>query len=203
MRLSRWGPSLLAVLFLPTLRVHAGLYYSGEAIAPLPSQWRGFLIDQRLLRTVGFKPASGGPSNPLRQRYEKAIAELERVSRSRKLNADELADLGALHVRLGNVPRAIEVLRTAQRDHPRHFKITSNLGTAWQLHGDLAQAEACLREAVRLAPGRLHPAEELQLKLVRLRQREARGADGLDELLPLRFVNDKDEYEPGKLGVLQ
>ena len=95
MRLFRWGLPLLAVLCLSTPHARAGLYYSGEAIAPLPSQWRGFLIDQRLLRTLGFKPASGGPSNPLRQRYEKASAELEKASRARKLNADELADLGA------------------------------------------------------------------------------------------------------------
>src|SRR5438132_14297926 len=103
MRLSRWGLPLLAVLFLPTVRARAGLDYSGEEIALLPSQWRGFLIDQRLLRTLGFKAASGGPSNPLRQRYEKAVAELEKVSRARKLSADELADLGAVHVRLGNL----------------------------------------------------------------------------------------------------
>ena len=25
----------------------AGLYYSGETIADLPSQWRGYLLDQR------------------------------------------------------------------------------------------------------------------------------------------------------------
>src|SRR5262249_31244348 len=166
----------------------AWLYYSGEEIAPLPSQWRGFLIDQRLLRTLSLKPAPGMPSNPLRQRYEKAVAELEKASRSRQLSADELADLGALHVRLGNVPRAFGVLRLAQRDHPRHFKITSTLGTAWQIHGDLAQAEAYLREAVRLAPGRLQPAEELQRKLVQMRQREARGSQDLDDLLGVRFV---------------
>src|SRR5947209_5218316 len=201
MRLSRWGLPLLAVLFLPTLRARAGLYYSGEEIAPLPSQWRGFLIDQRLLRTLGFKPVTGVSSNPLRQRYEKAVAEREKASRSRKLSADEWADLGALHVRLGNVPRAVEVLRAAQREHPRHFKVTSNLGTAWQLQGDLGQAEACLREAVRLAPGRLQPAEECQLRLVRLRQREPRGAQDLDDLFGMRFVNDKGEYEPGRLGV--
>src|SRR5262249_6770303 len=117
MRLSRWGLPLL-VLFLPPLSVRAGLYYSCEEISPLPAQWRGFLLDQRLLRTLGFKPTSGGPSNPLRQRYEKAVAKLEKTSRSRKLSADELADLGGLHVRLGNLPRAIEVLRAAQRDHP-------------------------------------------------------------------------------------
>ncbi|MBI1915903.1 MAG: hypothetical protein HYS12_14385, partial [Planctomycetes bacterium] len=203
MCLFRWGLPLFAILSLPPPHARAGLYYSGEEIAPLPSQWRGFLIDQRLLRTLSFKPASGVPSNPLRQRYEKAVTELEKASRLRKLSADELADLGALHVRLGNGPRAIEVLRAAQRDHPRHFKITSNLGTAWQMHGDLVQAEACLREAVRLAPGRLQPAEELQRKLVQSRQRETRGAQDLDNLLDVHFVNDKGEYEPGRLGAVQ
>jgi hypothetical protein len=202
MRLSRWGLPLLAVFFLPAPRARAGLYYSGEEIAPLPSQWRGFLLDQRLLRTLGFKPAPGGPSNPLRQRYEKAVVELAKAH-SRRLSADELADVGALYVRLGNVSRAIEVLRAAQRDHPHHFKITSNLGTAWQMQGDLVQAEACLREAVRLAPGRLQPAEELQHKLVQLRQREPRGSQELDDLLGVRFVNDKGEYEPGRLGAVQ
>src|SRR5262245_61350951 len=125
MRLFRWGPPLLVLLLTSAPHARAGLYYSGEEIAPLPAQWRGFLIDQRLLRTLAFKPMSKTPANPLRQRYEKAVAELDRASRSRKLSADELADLGALHVRLGNVPRAVEVLRGAQREHPRHFKITS------------------------------------------------------------------------------
>src|SRR5438552_18495945 len=104
MCLFRWGLSLLAVLIFSTPPARAGLYYSGEEIAPLPSQWRGFLLDQRLLRNLAFRPLPGTPANPLRQRYEKALAGLETAARSRKLTADEQADLGALCVRLGNVP---------------------------------------------------------------------------------------------------
>jgi hypothetical protein len=188
-----------AILSGPSV-ARAGLYYSGEEIAPLPSQWRGFLIDQRLLRSVATNPAS-----PLSQRYARAAAELEKKAKqpSGKLTADEAADLGALCVRLGKVPRAVEVLRAAQRQHPRHFRIAANLGTAWQLHGELAQAEACLREAVRLAPGKLQRAEEYHLKLVRLRMHEGRNPQGLDDLLGVRFVNDKGEFEPGKFGAAQ
>ncbi len=177
----------------------AGLYYSGEEVAPLPSLWRGFLLDQRLLRTLAFPPGPGQPGNPLRPRYEKALAELEKSARDRKPTADELADLGALYVRLGNVARAVEVLRAAQRQHPRHFRVAANLGTAWHLHGDLAQAEAALREAVRLAPPAQRQAEEYHLRLVRLRQREPRGTQALDDLLGVRFVNDRGEYDPGAL----
>src|SRR5206468_972495 len=84
---------------------------------------------------------------PLRSRYAEALAKLEKTSRERKLTADELADLGALYVRLGDPARAVELLHLAQRDHPNHFRICANLGTAWQVHGDLEQAAACWLQA--------------------------------------------------------
>src|SRR5436853_2398513 len=91
---------LLAVLTLPALS-RAGLHYSGETPAELPSQWRGFLIDHRALRMIGVPPAAGAPWHLLREQYEEASRELEAVSKKRALNADAAADLGALHVRLG------------------------------------------------------------------------------------------------------
>ena len=45
--------ALLLFAFVPST-VRAGLHYSGEEINPLPSQWRGFLLDQRLLRGLAF-----------------------------------------------------------------------------------------------------------------------------------------------------
>jgi Tfp pilus assembly protein PilF len=195
--------SVCSLLLLTVSSARAGLHYSGEEIAPLPSQWRGFLIDQRLLRNVSIKPRPGVQASPLRQHYEKAADELQKAARSRALTADESADLGALLIRLGEVPRAIEVLREAHRTHPRHYKIVSNLGTAWQLHGDLPQAEATLREAVKLAPGVFQRAEDYQLRLIRLRLRQPRNAQDLDNLLDIRFVGDKGEYEPGRLAADQ
>src|SRR5439155_23573863 len=132
----------------------AGLYYSGEPIAELPSQWRGFLLDQRTLRNIAVKPSATVPPSPTRVQYEEAAAKLEKALRERKLTADEFADLGAVYIRLGETTKAIDLLRAAQRDHPQHFRLVSNLGTAWQLQGDLDQAAACLEQAVRLAPGK-------------------------------------------------
>jgi hypothetical protein len=195
----RWVAALLAVLVLNPLS-RAGLYYSGEQIAELPSQWRGFLLDHRALRNLAAKPSLTTPASPLRSQYEEALNKLETASRLRRLNADELADLGALAIRLGEPAKALEVLRTAQRAHATHFRIVSNLGTAWQLHGDLQQAAACLQQAVRLAPGRLQKAEEYQLKLVRLRQSESRSAQDLDALFDDRFQGENGHYEPGKLA---
>jgi tetratricopeptide (TPR) repeat protein len=138
--------SLLFLLLLPAI-ADAGLYYSGETIADLPSRWPGFLLDHRALLLI----AQPKPASPLRLRYE---SEAARLARKGSLSADEAADLGALYLRLGEASKAVAVLRPAQRANPLHFRLAANLGTAWQQAGDLTQAAAALEQAVRLAPGK-------------------------------------------------
>jgi hypothetical protein len=198
-------PAALAVVIALTVtaRVPAGLHYSGETFAELPSQWRGFLLDQRALRLLAVKPAGGAPTPVPRARY---LAEAERLAKEaarRKLTADEAADLGALYVRLGEVGKALEVLRPAQRAHPEHFRLAANLGTAWQLLGDLGQAAAALQQAVRLAPGKAQPGEELHLKLVRLRARQPADATDLDDLFGVRYAGPSGRYEPGLMAAAE
>jgi hypothetical protein len=189
----------LAFLTLPSA-AQAGLYCSLEPIAELPSQWRGFLLDQRALRQIAVQPARGQPAGPLRPKYEQAAQALEKARRTRPLSAEESADLGALYVRLGEPARAIDVLREAQARSPHYFRILANLGTAWQVQGDLGQAEACLQQAVRLAPGKLQRAEEYQLRLVRSRQRRASPAEDLDDLFGVRYAAEDGSYQPGRLS---
>src|SRR5262249_6006184 len=148
MVLLRWLAPLVAVV-LASGGAHAGLYFSNENFAELPTQWRGFLIDQRALRTLAVAPADG-TATPLREEYLDARARLEKTAKERALTADEAADLGAVYVRLGQLDKALDLLRTAQRTHPNHFRINANLGTAWQLRGDLDQAALCLEQAVQL-----------------------------------------------------
>lgn len=194
---------IIAFLLLlnSTSWARAGLYYSAEQYASLPAQWRGFLLDHRALRNVALKPKAETEASPLRTRYRQEADKLQARAAKEKLGADDLADLGALYIRLGEIERAIEVLRPAQRSHPNHFALAANLGTAWQLQGDLRQAAAVLEEAVRLAPGKLLAFEKAHLKLVRLRQQKAAGE--LDDLFGVRYLNDKDAFEPGKIAAAQ
>jgi tetratricopeptide (TPR) repeat protein len=194
---------LAAVLLAVTSPVHAGLYYSGEQIADLPAQWRGFLLDLRLLRSIAFKPTGAAPASPIRKRYQEVCEKLEKAARERKLTADESADLGALYIRLGEPGKAVEVLRSAQRQYPGHFAITANLGTAWLLQGDYDQAIAALEEGARLAPEKRKRAEEYQLKLVRLRREQGANGprsprDALDNQFGVRYGGAGD-YQLGKL----
>jgi tetratricopeptide (TPR) repeat protein len=179
--------AVVVVLLASAVPLRAGLYYSGETYSELPSQWRGFLLDQRMLRTIAVRPSAAAPVGPIRKIYRAEADKLTKRAAQRKLTADEAADLGALYVRLGEAARAVEVLRTAQRDHPNHFQLVANLGTAWQMQGDLAQAAACLEQAVRLAPPKLRALEQLHLRLVRLRSQEARDAQDLDDLFGIRY----------------
>jgi hypothetical protein len=195
----RFAAAFSMVLALCSL-ARGGIYYSGESLAELPSQWRGFLLDQRMLRTIAVKPATGVPANGPRARYFAEAERLTKLAGTRKLTADEAADLGALWLRLGEIGKALEALRPAQQEHSEHFHLAANLGTAWQLHGDLDQAAAVLRVAVRLAPGKYQRAEELQLKLVRLRARQSADASELDDLFDVRYVGPSGKYEPGRLA---
>ena len=200
MRTILFAAALLA-LGLPG-SARAGLYCSEESVAELPSQWRGFLLDQRALRLAAVKPTGTMPPSPLRSRYETAAERLAKTARERPLSADEAADLGALYIRLGDVVRALEVLRPAQRENASHFRLAANLGTAWQLHGDLAQAAACLEQASPPAAGKVAASRGAASAFgappsVCVSPRGS--VDPLDDLFGVRYVGPAGKYEPGKL----
>ena len=161
--------TLLLLLCVPPA-VQAGVHFSGDQFRPLPARWNGFLPDLRALRT---------PAGPLHARYLADLAKLQAVADP---TADQLADLGALHLRLNQPTPALAVLRPAARRFPDHFRVAANLGTAWHLAGDLPLAAEALDDAVRLAPAALRLGEELHRALVR--KRLGPQADAPDALFP-------------------
>ncbi len=184
---------LFVALLLLVRPLAAGIYYSEETYADLPSHWRGFLLDQRALRLVAVPAGANVDASPLRLKY---LDEAKRLADKGKPSADEQADLGALYLRLGEVGKAIEVLRPAQRAHPNHFAINANMGAAWHLSGDWPQAFDSLQRAVELAPGKWQHVEELHLKLVRLRMKQSKLTRPLDDLFAVQYALG----EAGKLA---
>lgn len=198
-----WGGSCVGWLALVLLMAgppsaSAGLHYSGEQYAELPSRMRGFLIDHRSLRATAIERPGDLPPSPLREDYLAAADRLGRLAKTRPLTADETADLGAVQMRLGQPEKAIRTLQAALLKHPNHFRLVANLGTAFQLAGDLERAAVYLEEAVRLAPDKLRAAENWHLKLVRLRLKEGKEANrptAVDNLFGVVY-----DGEPGTLA---
>lgn len=178
----------LALVVLPS-GARAGLHYSAEQFAELPSRPSGFLIDHRALRAAGYERPDGLPS-PLRGDYVAAAARLEKLAKARALTADEAADLGAVLVRIGKPDQALNVLAPAARKFPNHFRVSANLGTAFHYTGDLERAATQLEEAVRLAPAKLKPFELAHIKLLRLRLKEGKlpnGPTAVDDLFGVTY----------------
>jgi hypothetical protein len=176
----------------------AGVHLSTEPLADLPAQWRGFLLDHRALRMIAVPAQPNQPATLLREQYADTLTSLERALAQRPGTADEWADVGALLIRLGHADRAIERLRPAVNQHPQHFRLISNLGTAWHVHGDLAQAQACLEAAVRLAPAEHKRLEELHLRLIRQRLAERRPGTQIDDLFGVRYVGPLGGFAAGQ-----
>jgi hypothetical protein len=195
----RWILCLLLLPLLSAFPAQAAIYCSQETLAELPSQWRGFLLDQRLLRLAAIPPRMGQPTNPVRLRYLAEAEALRKAIGTGKPTADQAADLGALLLRLGETNKALEVLLPAQRENLEHFRLNANLATALHLAGELTRARETLRDSIRLAPEKLRPIEELHLRLVQQRLRETRNTTSLDDLFGVRYQMADGQYKPGDL----
>lgn len=185
--------ALLMGIVCGPLPVQATVHYSGERYAPLPASWNGFLADHRVLRMISQPSSPQTPPSLKRQEYQAAVKRLE--SRRVELSADELSDLGALYLRLGQIDQSLSVIGPAARRFPKHFALHANLGTAWQLAGDLTQAAEHLQLAIALAPAENKPAEALHLKLVQSRMRKNQG---LDDLFPLKWTTADGQSRRGQ-----
>lgn len=178
----------------------AGIYYSGEKFAELPAEWRGLLADLRLLRSVALPVTATSPASSLKQQYQQALTEIEKLAAERPLTAAEAADRGALLLRLGRVDAAVGQLRQDLARHPRQFELTANLAAAWQLAGDLQRAAELQRRAVQLAPPPQREVEALHLAWLERRLREPPGQQPLDDLFGLAR---KQAPPPRALAMLQ
>jgi hypothetical protein len=185
----------------------AGVHISVLPFRELPADWRGFLPDHRALRLAAAANARPElPVPPLRETLADVALKLEAKQRLQPLSADELADLGGLYLRLGAPEKAVEILRPAARQHPEHFQIAANLGTAWQMLGDLESALLVLDEAVRLAPETCREFEQYHRKLVKLRLAEGRLAQNfrsVDDLFSCRYVGKSGQPEAGGIAATE
>jgi hypothetical protein len=182
--------------------VWAGLHISLEPPAELPAEWTGTLVEIRKLRMLAIpRGDSSTAATALHNSYVDALLKLESKT---DRNATDEADRGGILIRLGEIEKAIGVLKAARAQHPRHFAIAANLATAWHRNGDLERADDALADAVALAPPRWKPFEEAHHRLIRLRRAERPNADsGPDRLWPFDFERASDPIPHDALATVQ
>ncbi len=206
-------PLILVVALAPVPVVRAGLYNTAEP--PLtPDADLVQFIDKQLVALRAYGPpdalaaaaAPGGKVHPGREDYLKKVEQLRGKA---KLSIQDQANLGAYLIRLRKTnpngrdyEEALQVLERARREAPRDFHVLANLGTVYQITGQLDAALSCLQEAYQLAPesARVYERYHMQLVQRRLRERLRMGVTPLDELFPVRFVGAGGKWEVSGLA---
>lgn len=79
-----------------------------------------------------------------------------------KTNSDYCVAL--LHV--GETQKAIEILEDLIRKYPDEYNLNANLGTAYELSGNLEKAKFFMEKAIKINPASHHSSEWIHLKIL-------------------------------------
>jgi tetratricopeptide (TPR) repeat protein len=114
-------------------------------------------------------------------------------------------DYAVALVHLGELDQAIEILKSIETEHPGHYETAANLGTAYELHGELAPALSWIKEGIRRNPHSHNGTEWIHAKILEakcliaenpawLDKHTVLGIDFGDKLIPSRPQGDiKDD----------
>lgn len=94
-----------------------------------------------------------------------AHEELKQISKKFKTH-QELNDYGVLLIYAQQYNRAIEVFNEIEESHPYLAKTAANLGTAYELKGDLKQAKYWIQQGMQRDPNIHHGSEWIHIKIL-------------------------------------
>lgn len=209
--------------------VRAGVYTPDEPVpfavrpdgsaAPLPFD-RFLVLFTTLANQADSRPEfQRGSPNPDRP---KLIARIDELARRRATGLDETLALSAAYLRAGRADDALGLLTPLARGRSPDFRALANLAHVHAQQGEWGEAvrqhTAALLDAEFPAalPGAtpdqrkwLHKVERehyrrwLQVHQQRAREKSPPEAEEVFPLFAVRFVNDGDRYEPGKLAAAE
>jgi tetratricopeptide (TPR) repeat protein len=200
-----------------------GIYDPGSRDASLAALRRGQELPFELFRLALDDSSQAADARFPDRPSRKTLLDRRRALRDQGLNrlsAGPLTELGVIHLRLREVNAALEVLKRAETQNPRDFWALTSLASAYQANCQPGEAvryleiaqdfppPAAWADAFGYSPTWIKTVERAQLKLLRLRLREAgsrpEGRQGpppnVDELFPARFVAPGVAYEAGKIA---
>ncbi|HVE39688.1 MAG TPA: hypothetical protein VNM14_07360 [Planctomycetota bacterium] len=108
------------------------------------------------------------------------------------------SDYAARLVHRGESRKAVDVLEAVERSHPGEYIVAANLGTAYELSGDLAKAHHWIGEGMRRNPDSHEGTEWLHLRILEARMALAKNPDWLrtHSVIGLNFGSDAQPRKP-------
>jgi len=108
------------------------------------------------------------------------------------------SDYAAVLVHRGESQRAVEILESVEAGHPGEYVVAANLGTAYELSGDLVKAHHWISEGIRRNPRSHEGTEWLHLRILETRQALAQDPSWLKShsVLGLDFGSDAKPQSP-------
>ena len=89
------------------------------------------------------------------------------------------SDYAAILIHRGESRKAVEILESIEKNHPGEYRVAANLGTAYELSGDLDKARHWIREGMRRNVQSHHGTEWLHLRILDARQALAKNPNWL------------------------
>ncbi len=83
-------------------------------------------------------------------------------------------DYATVLIHRGEARKAVGILESVEAEHPGEYIVAANLGTAYELSGDLGQAHRWISEGIRLNPNAHEGTEWLHLRILESRQAVAK-----------------------------
>lgn len=149
-------------------------------------------------------PSSGLPY------YEKPdsltlISKLSALDKLHKTNrsVETLSDYGAVLIYLGRLEEAVDLYRKIEREHPNLYATAANIGTAFELLGQIDSAHHYIRKAIAINPHSHNGSEWIHLKILDAKRKLAADPDYLqnNSILGIDFGNGNKPVEPKHLSL--
>ena len=108
------------------------------------------------------------------------------------------SDYASALIRRGESGKAVEILESIEKARPGEYQIAANLGTAYELSGDLVKAHQWISEGIRRNPRSHEGTEWLHLRILEARQALARDPRWLQahSVTGLDFGGDAEPRMP-------
>jgi tetratricopeptide (TPR) repeat protein len=108
------------------------------------------------------------------------------------------SDMATTLVYKGETGKAIEIFKEIEKEQPNEYVVAANLGTAYELHGDLVSAKQWISEAIRRNPNSHYGTEWLHVLILDARMALAKDPKWLEthSVLGVDFGKDPAPRKP-------